>query len=91
MPAGVPVTITLDNGDPIDHEWLVGDAAFHERHRTGTEPVHGARPTEVTVPAGETRTTTVMFAAARDRSSTSATSPATRRTGWSARSRIGPG
>jgi uncharacterized cupredoxin-like copper-binding protein len=61
VPAGVPVTIDLRNDDPIDHEWIVGDAASHERHRTGTEPVHGARPTEVSVPAGTTRTTTVTF------------------------------
>ena len=40
------------NDDPIDHEWIVGDAAVHERHRTGTEPVHASRPTEVTIPAG---------------------------------------
>jgi uncharacterized cupredoxin-like copper-binding protein len=59
--AGVPITITLINTDPIDHEWLVGDAAFHQRHRTGTEAHHGARPTEVSLAAGTTVTTTVMF------------------------------
>ena len=59
--AGVPVTIVLRNDDPIDHEWIVGDAAVHERHRTGTEPAHGSRPTEITIPAGSTRTTTIMF------------------------------
>ena len=59
--AGVPFTFVLVNADPIDHEWLVGDDAFHERHRTGTEPDHGTRPTEVSVPAGTTRTTTVTF------------------------------
>ncbi len=53
--AGVPFTFVLVNADPIDHEWLVGDDAFHERHRTGTEPSHGTRPTEVSVPAGTTR------------------------------------
>jgi len=61
--AGVPVTIVLVNGDPIDHEWLVGDEAFHERHRSGTETHHGARPTEVSVPAGTTVTTTITFRA----------------------------
>ena len=61
--AGVPITIVLVNGDPIDHEWLVGDEAFHERHRSGTETHHGARPTEVSVPAGTTVTTTVTFRA----------------------------
>ncbi len=59
--AGQPLTVVLHNGDPIDHEWMVGDDAFHERHRTGTEPVHAARPTEVTVPAGATVATTVTF------------------------------
>jgi uncharacterized cupredoxin-like copper-binding protein len=58
---GVPITVTLVNADPIDHEWLVGDAAFHERHRTGTEPHHGDRPTEVAIPAGATVSTTVTF------------------------------
>ena len=61
VPAGVPVTIVLRNDDPIDHEWIVGDAASHQRHRTGTEPVHGARPTEVSIPAGTSRSTTVSF------------------------------
>jgi uncharacterized cupredoxin-like copper-binding protein len=61
VPAGVPVTILLRNDDPIDHEWIVGDAALHERHRTGTEPVHDSRPTEVTIPAGTSRLTTVTF------------------------------
>lgn len=61
VPAGVPVTFVLRNGDPIDHEWLVGDAAFHARHRTGTDGHHGSRPDEVSVPAGATVTTTVTF------------------------------
>jgi uncharacterized cupredoxin-like copper-binding protein len=60
--AGVPVTFVLRNGDPIDHEWIVGDAAVHERHRTGTEPVHASRPTEVTIAAGTSVATTVTFA-----------------------------
>ncbi|HUQ43508.1 MAG TPA: cupredoxin domain-containing protein [Candidatus Limnocylindria bacterium] len=62
VPAGVPVTITLRNDDPIDHEWIVGDEAVHAFHRTGTEQLHPSRPTEVVIPAGETRTTVVTFA-----------------------------
>jgi uncharacterized cupredoxin-like copper-binding protein len=62
VPVGRPVTFVITNTDPIDHEWIVGDAATHERHRTGTEPVHGARPTEVTIPALSERRTTVIFA-----------------------------
>jgi uncharacterized cupredoxin-like copper-binding protein len=61
VPAGVPVTFVLVNEDPIDHEWLVGDEAFHEGHRTGTHATHGEVPTEVTIPALETATTTITF------------------------------
>jgi uncharacterized cupredoxin-like copper-binding protein len=59
--AGVPTTIVLRNDDPIDHEWIVGDEHVHNVHRTGTELLHGDRPTEVTLPALSTRTTTVTF------------------------------
>ena len=61
VPAGKPITFVIVNGDPIDHEWIVGDAALHERHRTGTEPVHNARPTEISIDAGTERRTTVTF------------------------------
>lgn len=61
VPAGAAVTFVLRNDDPIDHEWIVGDAASHERHRDGTEPVHSTRPTEVTIPSGGSRATTITF------------------------------
>ena len=61
VPADVPVTITLRNDDPIEHEWIVGAPDVHERHRTGTEPYHDQVPTEVTIPALESRTTTLTF------------------------------
>jgi len=63
VPAGRPIAITLRNTDPIDHEWIVGDAATHQRHRTGTEPYHASRPTEVTIPALSTVTTVFTFGA----------------------------
>ena len=66
VPAGVPVTITLRNDDPIEHEWIVGPPEVHERHRTGTEQVHAGVPTEVTVPAFSTRVTTFTFEKAAD-------------------------
>jgi uncharacterized cupredoxin-like copper-binding protein len=61
VPAGAPVTFVLANGDPIEHEWIVGDEASHERHRTGTEPYHDEIPTEVTLRPYETKTTVVVF------------------------------
>jgi plastocyanin len=61
VPVGAPIRFVLVNGDPIDHEWIVGDAAVHERHRTGTERTHGARPTEQSIPAGTTVETVVTF------------------------------
>jgi uncharacterized cupredoxin-like copper-binding protein len=62
VPAGRPVMFVIRNEDPIDHEWIVGDAALHARHRTGTEPYHASRPTEVSIDALSTRRTTVTFA-----------------------------
>ena len=61
VPVGVPVTITLRNDDPIDHEWIVGDDAVHAVHRTGTELLHPTRPTELVIPAGTTQSTVVTF------------------------------
>lgn len=62
VPRGVPITFVIINEDPIDHEWLIGDAAFHDRHRHGTETQHGARPDEVSVTALSTAETTLTFA-----------------------------
>jgi uncharacterized cupredoxin-like copper-binding protein len=61
VPAGRPVTFVLRNEDPIDHEWLIGDEQMHQRHRTGTEPFHDSRPTEVSIPPLTTIETTVVF------------------------------
>lgn len=64
VPRGVPITFVLINEDPIDHEWLIGDAAFHDRHRDGTEAQHGARTDEVSVAALSTASRTLTFARA---------------------------
>lgn len=68
VPAGRPVTFVITNTDPIDHEWIVADAAGHQRHRAGTEPAHDERPTEVSIPAlGEVRTTVTFPTASTER------------------------
>lgn len=61
VPAGVPVTLTLRNDDPIGHEWIVGAPDVHAAHRLGTEPYHHGRATEVTVPPFATRSTTITL------------------------------
>ena len=58
---GETVTFEIVNNDPIDHEFLVGDRRMQRAHEKGTEAEHGDRPTEVSVPAGETVTTTIDF------------------------------
>jgi len=63
VPLGVPVTFVTRNDDPIDHEWIVGDALVHQMHRTGTEQHHGARPTELSIAALQTVETMVTFPA----------------------------
>ena len=82
--AGVPITITLVNADPIDHEWLVGDEAFHERHRTGTEPHHGDRPDRGRRPRRRHRHHDRHVPSSPGSTASSAICPATRPTGWSA-------
>ena len=83
VPHGVPVTFVLVNEDPIEHEWLIGDAAFHERHRTGTEAHHGARPNEISLKPLETVQDDADLRRAGQPCSTSAICPATRPTAWS--------
>ena len=61
VPAGRPIQFMIVNDDPIEHEWIVGDAQVHAVHRTGTDAHHGARPTEVSIPALGRVTTTVTF------------------------------
>jgi uncharacterized cupredoxin-like copper-binding protein len=63
---GEPITVTLENDDPIAHEWIVGTPQVHEIHRTAPPEVHDKFPTEVTIPAFSTRVTTVQFDKAGD-------------------------
>ena len=58
---GTTVEFVLRNTDPIDHEFILGDEAVQEVHEKGTEAHHGAKPGEVSIPAGEERTTTFTF------------------------------
>lgn len=58
---GTSVEFVIVNSDPIDHEFIVGDQSVQDVHELGTETEHDERPTEVSVPAGETVRTTISF------------------------------
>lgn len=58
---GTTVTFVVTNRDPIDHEFLIGNEEVQRAHEEGTEAHHGAKPGEISIPAGETRTTTYTF------------------------------
>ena len=60
---GETVHFVVQNTDPIDHEFILGDAALQEVHEKGTEAFHPPRPGEMTVPAGTTQVTTYAFPA----------------------------
>ena len=60
--AGETVTFRITNGDPIDHEFILGDEEIQRIHEEGTEKHHGSRPGEISVPAGATAVTTYTFA-----------------------------
>jgi uncharacterized cupredoxin-like copper-binding protein len=46
---GTTVRFVIDNQDPINHEFIVGDASVHARHERGTEQAHPPVPGEVSV------------------------------------------
>jgi uncharacterized cupredoxin-like copper-binding protein len=46
---GTLVRFLIHNGDPIHHEFIVGDASVHLRHELGTEAAHPPVPGEVSV------------------------------------------
>jgi uncharacterized cupredoxin-like copper-binding protein len=58
---GTTVTFVIKNTDPIDHEFILGDEEVQRIHELGTEAHHGAKPGEVSIPAGAERTTTYTF------------------------------
>jgi uncharacterized cupredoxin-like copper-binding protein len=60
--SGTTVRFVIHNRDPIDHEFILGDATVQRRHENGTHAEHDAVPGEVSVPAGKTRSTSFTFA-----------------------------
>lgn len=58
---GQTVTFVIVNDDPIDHEFILGDQAVQDVHESGNHPYHDEIPTEVSLPASQTVTTTITF------------------------------
>jgi uncharacterized cupredoxin-like copper-binding protein len=64
---GERVRFVLRNTDPIDHEFILGDADVQRRHEQGREREHhGEVPGERSVAAGQEAVTTYAFPAALD-------------------------
>jgi uncharacterized cupredoxin-like copper-binding protein len=61
---GETVRFVVENTDPIDHEFILGDRTVQILHEHGTEAYHVPRPGVMTVPANTTRTTTFTFGGA---------------------------
>ena len=59
--SGQTIRFVVENTDPIDHEFIVGDEQVQQAHEAGTEAHHAPRPGEISIPPGETVVTTVTF------------------------------
>jgi len=58
---GTIVRFLIRNHDPIDHEFILGDAQVHASHEKGTHPAHPPVPGEVSVGAGDLGETFYRF------------------------------
>jgi uncharacterized cupredoxin-like copper-binding protein len=58
---GTVVRFVVRNHDPINHEFVVGDAAVHAAHRHGTERSHPPVPGEVSVAPHDDGVTVMRF------------------------------
>jgi uncharacterized cupredoxin-like copper-binding protein len=58
---GQTIRFVVENTDPIDHEFIVGDEGVQQAHEAGTEAHHAPRSGEISVPAEQTVVTTVTF------------------------------
>jgi uncharacterized cupredoxin-like copper-binding protein len=61
---GTTVRFLIRNDDPINHEFIVGDARVHLLHEQGKESVHPPVPGEVSMPPESIGETFYVFAKA---------------------------
>jgi uncharacterized cupredoxin-like copper-binding protein len=67
---GTTVTFVVRNTDPIEHEFIVGDQAVQFYIEHTAHPKHdGSVPGQISIPPGESRTTTYTFTEATHRPS----------------------
>jgi uncharacterized cupredoxin-like copper-binding protein len=59
---GTTVRFLIRNDDPINHEFIVGDARVHLLHEQGKEAVHPPVPGEVSLPPDSLGETFYQFA-----------------------------
>ena len=59
--AGETVTFEITNGDPVDHEFILGDEEVQRAHEAGTDKRHYTEPGQISVPANSTAVTTYTF------------------------------
>lgn len=59
--SGQRIRFVIENTDPIDHEFILGDQRVQSVHEGGIEAHHAPRPGEVSIPAGSTVVTTYTF------------------------------
>ena len=58
---GTTVEFVVRNGDPINHEFVIGPETVHVAHRRGTDLVHPPLPGEVSVGPAEAGLTYYRF------------------------------
>jgi uncharacterized cupredoxin-like copper-binding protein len=59
---GTTVTFVIHNTDPIEHEFIVGDETVQYYIEHTAHPAHdGSVPGQISIPPGQTRTTTYTF------------------------------
>jgi uncharacterized cupredoxin-like copper-binding protein len=58
---GTTVRFVVENNDPINHEFIVGDRSVHARHERGKEHAHPPVPGEVSVGPNDKGLTVYRF------------------------------
>ncbi len=58
---GTEVRFVVANGDPINHELIIGPQSVHDRHAKGAEASHPPKPGEISIGPDEQGVTSYVF------------------------------